>query len=242
MATIAAATCSQSLFPEPQYLRYGRWAFAGAQPIIKMRYRDNRMELPLSVGSDVRLISLGGSTPVIIKGEITSLDPLQLETSFAAACHLRAQEDVLLVRQTEKQLWRISAEFQRALFIDDRWLCTVVPSRSWMIDRRGAPRFKVDVPVEINYVATLDGESILRAALGTCVNMSVTGARVKVDGDVPPGAILRVTFKMNYDLEVKALAVTEFKLHEGSYVGICFVEFLEDGQYHLHEFLGRQAA
>ncbi|HLK15674.1 MAG TPA: PilZ domain-containing protein [Fimbriimonadaceae bacterium] len=200
------------------------------------------MELPLAVGAEVRLISLGGSTPVVIKGNVLSLEPLQLETTFAAAAHVRENEDVLVVRQTPDQVWRIASEFKRAYFEDERWICELEPTRSWMIDRRGAPRFSVDVPIEIGFVTDEEGEPIYRVAQGTVENMSVTGARVRVDTDIPPGALLHVTFQMQYELEVKALAVTEFRLQEGTSVGICFVEFLEDGQYHLHEFLGKQAA
>src|SRR5579863_5218052 len=135
----------------------------------------NQMELPFALGAEVRLISIGDVSPVVVKGEITGLDPLQLETQFPVTGHLARDQSVLLVRQTPTQLWRVEAKFKSATYANGCWHCTIEPTRSWEIDRRLAPRFAVEIPVEIGFVAEVDGEPYFRVVQGTAVDMSATG-------------------------------------------------------------------
>lgn len=200
------------------------------------------MDLPFDSGAELQVIVSRNPEPAVFDATAEDVAPMRFVTVAAEAGDLSAGDRVLLIYQDSIHLWRVEADVAAVTRSGDGWRLELNETRVWEIDRRSAPRFMVDVPVEIGLVTETHGESRYAVIPGTAINMSASGARISVDRHIPPGAILHVTFQLSSDVRVRALAVTAFKQHEGSHIGVSFVEFLGDGQCDLHEFIGHQAA
>jgi len=199
-------------------------------------------EVPLKLGSEAHLIPKGYPNPEGLRGEITSLNPIQFETASGDILLLVPGQETLLVFHESNRLWRMQADVKSVSFLNELGKCELEATRIWEIDQRRCPRYPVDVAVEIGFVTEIQGEPTYQVINGTAINMSLTGARVKTDTYIPPGTLFHLTFHAAPVVVIKSLAITAGCQQEESHVGLSFIEFIDDGQLNFHEFLGALAA
>jgi hypothetical protein len=203
---------------------------------------EDSIELPFELGSEAHLIPLGYPNPDGVPGLITCLSPIHFETVSPHAAFIRPELNALLVVHEPGRVWRVQAKVESIAFEGEKGFCELEAASVWEIDQRRAPRYPVELPVEIGFVTHEDGEPVYRVVNGTAINMSLTGARVRTSSAVPVGAMLHITFHAAPVIIVKALAITTCSEEDDLHIGLNFVEFMDDGQLHFHEFLGQRAA
>ena len=204
--------------------------------------RTESLDVPLKLGSEAHLIPKGHPETGGVRGKITGLGPIQFESESVDLSRFAPEQEMLLIFEEFGRLWRMQAKVRSIIHLSEHWKCELDATKVWEIDQRRSPRYSVDLPVEIGFVAEVEGEPTFQVVNGTAINMSLTGARVKTDAIIPPGTLFHLTFRTAPVVIIKSLAITSSSQQEDSYVGLSFIEFIEDGQLSFHEFLGGLAA
>ena len=202
----------------------------------------NLNELPFELGARASLVFYQDSMPIVVEAEVVNLKPFQLATTNPSAGRLARMRRALVVRQDNSQIWRLEAEVKDAVPDNDRWICTLEPMKWAEIDRRRHPRFAVKLPVSIRAVIESDGQFQHSDVAGTALDLSLCGARVQIEADIQPGALVEVTIEIASKQTIQALAVTAFTKPYQGQLGFEFIDFVGNAQYLLHSYLVEQAA
>jgi len=202
----------------------------------------NLTELPFELGARTSLVFYQDSMPIVVDAEVVNLKPFQLATTNPSAGRLARMRRALVVRQDQSQIWRLEAEVKDATPDKDRWICTLEPMKWAEIDRRRHPRFAVKLPVLVRAVIESDGQFQHTDVGGTALDLSLCGARVQIEADIEPGALVEITIEITSRQSIQALAITAFTKPYQGQLGFEFIDFVGNAQYVLHSFLVEQAA
>ena len=180
--------------------------------------------------------------PVVVDAEVINLRPFQLSTTNPSAGRLARMRRALVVRQEKSQIWRLESEVIEAVPDGNRWICTLEPTKWSEIDRRRHPRFSVKMPVEVRAVIERDGEFAHTDLPGVALDLSLCGARVQIDADIEPGALVQIKLDISNRQSIQVLAMTAFTKPFQGQTGFEFIDFVGNAQYQLHSYLVDQAA
>lgn len=202
----------------------------------------NENELPFELGSRASLVFYRDSMPVVVDAEVINLRPFQIATRNPSAGKLARMRRALVVRQENAQIWRLESEVVEAIPDGDRWICTLEPTKWSEIDRRRHPRFSVKMPVEVRAVIEQDGEFAHTDIPGLALDLSLCGARVQIEAEIEPGALVQIKLDISSRQSIQILAMTAFTKPYQGQLGFEFIDFVGNAQYQLHSYLVDQAA
>jgi hypothetical protein len=180
--------------------------------------------------------------PVVVDAEVINLRPFQIATRNPSAGKLARMRRALVVRQENAQIWRLESEVVEAIPDGDRWICTLEPTKWSEIDRRRHPRFSVKMPVEVRAVIEQDGEFAHTDIPGLALDLSLCGARVQIEAEIEPGALVQIKLDISSRQSIQILAMTAFTKPYQGQLGFEFIDFVGNAQYQLHSYLVDQAA
>jgi hypothetical protein len=202
----------------------------------------NLIELPFELGDRTSLVFYQDSMPIVVEAEVVNLKPFQLATSNPTAGRLARMRRALVVRQDNTQIWRLEAEVKDAVAVKDQWVCTLEPMKWAEIDRRRHPRFAVKLPVTVRAIIESNGQFEHTDVPGTALDLSLCGARVQIEAEIEPGALVEITLEFPNRQSITALAMIAFTKPYQGQLGFEFIDFVGNAQYVLHSFLVDQAA
>lgn len=191
-------------------------------------------------GQEVDLVVYDEGLTKVFRARVKSAQPLVLQVDAGPKEALRIARKAMILTQTDGLSLRGEGHLDGIRWVDGSAFLEISNANWEVLDRRRHPRFSVDVPVEMRLVSESADAPAIVIHDGRTVDMSISGAFVKMDQPPAAGSLVNFTAWIN-SKAFKALALVAHAANNGKF-GVHFVECYGSGNTDLQNFLSEQEA
>ncbi|HVT13085.1 MAG TPA: PilZ domain-containing protein [Fimbriimonadaceae bacterium] len=191
-------------------------------------------------GCSVDVVIYDDGQTQLLKSTVEHSAPLRLAVQLGCLDGIRPGRRVMLLAYYEGLSMRADGHLDQ-IRSGENGRCLEISNVHWeLLERRRHIRVPVSIPVAIKVVIPGRDTSSVHVISGTSLDMSISGAFVKVSELPQEGAL--VEFSTEIDGEpIKTLAVVARVTSDRNGIGLHFVEYIENARFKLQNFLTKAA-